>query len=122
MGLGTYPASDKQFLGLVGMHGTYESNMSMYECDVMICIGARFDDRVTGKVDEFSPNSLKIHVDIDRSSINKNIAVDIPIIGDAGSGAGGHDQDLEVQKLSAGSEGAGRTGGSRSTNGGPATA
>jgi len=84
MGLGTYPASDEQFLGLVGMHGTYESNMSMYECDVMICIGARFDDRVTGKVDEFSPNSLKIHVDIDRSSINKNIAVDIPIIGDAG--------------------------------------
>ena len=84
MGLGTYPASDEQFLGLVGMHGTYESNMSMYECDVMICIGARFDDRVTGKVDEFSPNSLKIHVDIDRSSINKNIAVDLPIIGDAG--------------------------------------
>ncbi len=84
MGLGTYPANDKQFLGLVGMHGTYKSNMSMYECDVMICIGARFDDRVTGKTDEFSPNSLKIHVDIDRSSINKNIAVDIPIIGDAG--------------------------------------
>jgi acetolactate synthase-1/2/3 large subunit len=85
MGLGTYPASDKQFLGLVGMHGTYESNMAMYECDVMICIGARFDDRVTGKVDEFSPNSTKIHVDIDRSSINKNIRVDIPIVGDAGS-------------------------------------
>jgi len=84
MGLGTYPASDKQFLGLVGMHGTYESNLAMYECDVMICIGARFDDRVTGKTDEFSPNSLKIHVDIDRSSINKNIAVDIPIVGDAG--------------------------------------
>ena len=84
MGLGTYPASDKQFLGLVGMHGTYESNLAMYECDVMISIGARFDDRVTGKTDEFSPNSLKIHVDIDRSSINKNIAVDIPIVGDAG--------------------------------------
>jgi acetolactate synthase I/II/III large subunit len=84
MGLGTYPASDKQFLGLVGMHGTYESNMAMYECDVMIAIGSRFDDRVTGKVDEFSPNSIKIHVDIDRSSINKNIAVDIPIVGDAG--------------------------------------
>ena len=84
MGLGTYPASDKQFLGLVGMHGTYESNLAMYECDVMICIGARFDDRVTGKTDEFSPNSIKIHVDIDRSSINKNIAVDIPIVGDAG--------------------------------------
>ncbi len=84
MGLGAYPASDRQFLGMLGMHGTYEANLAMYNCDVMINIGARFDDRVTGKLDEFSPNSTKIHVDIDPSSINKNVSVDIPIIGDAG--------------------------------------
>jgi acetolactate synthase-1/2/3 large subunit len=84
MGLGAYPASDGQFLGMLGMHGTYEANLAMYSCDVMINIGARFDDRVTGKLDEFSPNSTKIHVDIDPSSINKNVSVDIPIIGDAG--------------------------------------
>ncbi len=85
MGLGAFPASDKRFLGMLGMHGTYEANMSMYECDVMVCIGARFDDRVTGRLDAFSPNSTKIHVDIDPSSINKNVAVDLPIIGDAAS-------------------------------------
>ncbi len=84
MGLGAYPASDKQFVGMLGMHGTYEANLAMYNCDVMINIGARFDDRITGKIDEFSPNSTKVHVDIDPSSINKNIMVDIPIIGDAG--------------------------------------
>ena len=84
MGLGAFPASDKQFLGMLGMHGTYEANLAMYSCDVMINIGARFDDRVTGKLDEFSPNSTKIHVDIDPSSINKNVSVDVPIIGDAG--------------------------------------
>jgi acetolactate synthase-1/2/3 large subunit len=84
MGLGIFPASDKQFLGMLGMHGTYEANLAMYSCDVMINIGARFDDRITGRLDEFSPNSTKIHVDIDPSSINKNVAVDIPIIGDAG--------------------------------------
>ena len=84
MGLGAFPASDQQFLGMLGMHGTYEANLAMYSCDVMINIGARFDDRVTGKLDEFSPNSTKIHVDIDPSSINKNVSVDIPIIGDAG--------------------------------------
>ncbi|WP_321397930.1 acetolactate synthase 3 large subunit [Emcibacter sp.] len=83
MGLGAYPASDKQFLGMLGMHGTYEANMAMHDCDVMICIGARFDDRVTGRLDAFSPKSKKIHVDIDRSSINKNVRVDVPIIGDA---------------------------------------
>ncbi|MFC7049082.1 acetolactate synthase 3 large subunit [Emcibacter nanhaiensis] len=83
MGLGAYPASDKQFLGMLGMHGTYESNMAMHDCDVMICIGARFDDRVTGRLDAFSPKSKKIHVDIDRSSINKNVRVDVPIVGDA---------------------------------------
>ncbi len=83
MGLGALPASNKQFLGMVGMHGTYESNLAMYHCDLMINIGARFDDRVTGKLDEFAPHSTKIHVDIDPSSINKNVRADIPIVGDA---------------------------------------
>src|SRR5690242_19019759 len=82
MGLGAYPASDKQWLGMLGMHGTYESNNAMHDCDVMICIGARFDDRITGRVDAFSPGSKKIHVDIDPSSINKNVKVDLGIIGD----------------------------------------
>lgn len=83
MGLGAYPASDKQFLGMLGMHGTYEANMAMAKCDVMINIGARFDDRVTGRLDAFSVDSTKIHVDIDASSINKNVMVDLPIVGDA---------------------------------------
>ncbi len=83
MGLGALPASNSQFLGMVGMHGTYESNLAMHQCDLMINIGARFDDRVTGKLDEFAPNSAKIHVDIDPSSINKNVRADIPIVGDA---------------------------------------
>lgn len=82
MGLGAYPASDPQFLGMVGMHGTYESNLAMHECDVMINIGARFDDRITGRLDAFAPYSKRIHVDIDPSSINKNVKVDIPIVGD----------------------------------------
>jgi acetolactate synthase-1/2/3 large subunit len=85
MGLGAYPASDSRFLGMVGMHGTYESNLAMYDCDVMINIGARFDDRVTGLLSEFAPNSKKIHVDIDPSSINKNVSVDVPIVGDCAS-------------------------------------
>ncbi len=84
MGLGAYPAAGKHWLGMLGMHGTYEANMAMHDCDVMICIGARFDDRITGRIDAFSPNSTKIHVDIDASSINKNVHVDIPIIGDCG--------------------------------------
>jgi acetolactate synthase-1/2/3 large subunit len=82
MGLGAYPASDRQFLGMLGMHGTYEANLAMHECDVMINIGARFDDRITGRLDAFSPYSKRIHVDIDPSSINKNVKVDIPIVGD----------------------------------------
>ena len=82
MGLGAYPASDKQWLGMLGMHGTYEANMAMHDCDVMINIGARFDDRITGRIDAFSPNSIKMHVDIDPSSINKNVRVQLPIIGD----------------------------------------
>ncbi len=84
MGLGAYPASGKNWLGMLGMHGTYEANMVMHDCDVMVCVGARFDDRITGRLDAFSPNSKKIHIDIDPSSINKNVHVDIPIIGDAG--------------------------------------
>ncbi|HEX7074262.1 MAG TPA: acetolactate synthase 3 large subunit [Hyphomicrobiaceae bacterium] len=82
MGLGAYPASDKQWLGMLGMHGTYESNMAMHDCDVMIAIGARFDDRITGRIDAFSPNSKKIHIDIDPSSINKNVLAHVPILGD----------------------------------------
>jgi acetolactate synthase-1/2/3 large subunit len=82
MGLGAYPASDKQFLGMLGMHGTYEANLAMHDCDLMIAIGSRFDDRITGRLDAFSPGSRKIHVDIDPSSINKNVKVDVGIVGD----------------------------------------
>ena len=82
MGLGAYPASGKHWLGMLGMHGLYEANMAMHGCDLMINIGARFDDRITGRVDAFSPNSKKVHIDIDPSSINKVIRVDIPIVGD----------------------------------------
>src|SRR3984893_18368366 len=82
LGLGAFPAADPQWLGMLGMHGTYEANMAMHDCDLMICIGARFDDRITGRVDAFSPGSKKIHVDIDPSSINKNVKVDLGIIGD----------------------------------------
>ena len=83
MGLGAYPASDKQWLGMLGMHGTYEANLAMHGCDLMIAIGSRFDDRVTGRLDQFSPNSKKIHIDIDPSSINKTVRVDLGIVGDA---------------------------------------
>ena len=85
MALGAYPGTDKQFLGMLGMHGTYEANMAMHDCDVMVCIGARFDDRITGRLDAFSPNSKKIHIDIDPSSINKSVAVDLGIVGDVSS-------------------------------------
>src|SRR6201986_5046056 len=85
MGLGAYPASGKNWLGMLGMHGTSEANMAMHDCDAMLCVGARFDDRITGRTDAFSPNSKKIHIDIDPSSINKNIRVDVPIIGDVGN-------------------------------------
>jgi acetolactate synthase-1/2/3 large subunit len=82
MGLGAIQATDPQWLGMLGMHGTWEANWAMHDCDLMICIGARFDDRITGRIDAFSPGSTKIHVDIDPSSINKNVKVDVPIIGD----------------------------------------
>jgi acetolactate synthase-1/2/3 large subunit len=84
MGLGALPASDPHFLGMVGMHGTYEANNAMHDCDLMIAVGARFDDRVTGRLNAFSPGSKKIHIDIDPSSINKNVRVDVPLIGDCG--------------------------------------
>ncbi len=84
MGLGAYPAGDKQFLGMLGMHGMYEANHAMHDCDVMVAIGSRFDDRVTGRLNAFAPNSKKIHIDIDPSSLNKNVRVDVPIVGDAG--------------------------------------
>ncbi len=82
MGLGAYPASGKEWLGMLGMHGMYEANMAMHDCDVMINIGARFDDRITGRLDAFSPGSKKIHIDIDPSSINKTVRVDIPVVAD----------------------------------------
>src|SRR5690554_975931 len=82
MGLGAFPASNPQWMGMLGMHGTYEANLAMHDCDVMINIGARFDDRITGRIDAFSPNSRKIHIDIDPSSINKNVHAHVPIIGD----------------------------------------
>ena len=84
MGLGTMPNDDPQFLGMLGMHGSYEANMAMNRADLMVCLGARLDDRVTGRLDAFSPHSKKIHVDIDRSSINKTVRVDLGIIGDVG--------------------------------------
>jgi acetolactate synthase-1/2/3 large subunit len=85
MGLGAFPAADPQWLGMLGMHGSFEANHVMHDCDVMVCLGARFDDRITGRLDAFSPGSKKIHVDIDPSSINKNVRADIGIVGDAGS-------------------------------------
>jgi acetolactate synthase-1/2/3 large subunit len=85
MGLGAFPSTHPDWLGMLGMHGTYEANMAMNKCDVMVCIGARFDDRVTGRLDAFSPDSKKIHIDIDRSSINKTVPVELGIVGDCGT-------------------------------------
>ncbi len=84
MGLGAYPASGKHWLGMLGMHGLYEANMAMHDCDLMIAVGARFDDRITGRIQDFSPGSIKAHIDIDPSSINKVVHADVPIIGDVG--------------------------------------
>lgn len=85
MGLGAYPATDKQFVGMLGMHGTYEANMAMHECDVLLAVGARFDDRVTGKIAEFCPHAQIIHIDVDPASISKTVRVDIPIVGEVKS-------------------------------------
>ena len=84
MGLGAYPANDEMFLGMLGMHGTLEANMAMHDADLIVCVGARFDDRITGRIDAFAPHAKKIHIDIDPSSINKIIKVDCPIVGDVG--------------------------------------
>ncbi|RZM06878.1 MAG: acetolactate synthase 3 large subunit, partial [Sphingomonas sp.] len=84
MGLGAYPASGPQWLGMLGMHGTYEANMAMNQADLVVALGSRFDDRVTGRLDAFSPNSRKVHIDIDRSSVNKTVRVDLGIIADVG--------------------------------------
>jgi len=84
MGLGAYPGTDRQFIGMLGMHGTYEANMAMHECDVLFAAGARFDDRVTGKIPEFCPHAKIIHVDVDPASISKNVRVDIPVVGELG--------------------------------------
>jgi len=108
MGLGAYPASDRQFLGMLGMHGTYEANMSMHHCDVLIAIGARFDDRVTGNLEKFCPDARIVHVDIDPASISKNVKVDVAIVGDVKEVISGlnqlieaSDQRLEVGALNA---------------------
>ncbi|MEJ7935628.1 acetolactate synthase 3 large subunit [Sphingobium sp. AN558] len=85
MGLGAFPASSPQWLGMLGMHGTYEANFAMNRADLIVCVGARFDDRVTGRLDAFSPNSRKIHIDIDRSSINKTVEIDLPVVADVAS-------------------------------------
>ena len=85
MGLGAFPASSPQWLGMLGMHGTYEANWAMNKADLILCVGARFDDRVTGRLDAFAPHAKKIHIDIDRSSINKTVEVDLPVIADVGS-------------------------------------
>ncbi len=108
MGLGAFPASDPQWLGMLGMHGTWEANWAMHDCDLMICIGARFDDRITGRLDAFSPGSRKIHVDIDPSSINKNVKVDIPIVGDCALCARGHGAAVAHRRDGGRQEGAGR--------------
>jgi acetolactate synthase-1/2/3 large subunit len=84
MGLGAFPTTDRQFLGMLGMHGTYEANLATHGCDVLVALGSRFDDRVTGRVDAFSPDSVKIHADIDPSQINKIVRIDIPVVGDVG--------------------------------------
>src|SRR3954468_4763922 len=107
MGLGALPASDPHFLGMVGMHGLYEANMAMHDCDVMIAVGSRFDDRVTGRLNAFSPNSKKIHIDIDPSSINKNVRVDVPLIGDCTEVVG--DLLAAVKQVQARPEGGDRT-------------
>ena len=97
MGLGAFPANDPHFLGMVGMHGTYEANLAMHGCDLLVAVGARFDDRVTGRLDAFSPASKKIHIDIDPSSINKNVRVDLPVIGDVGEAAAAMRCSLAVE-------------------------
>ena len=98
MGLGCFPTTDKQYLGMLGMHGTYEANLAMHGCDVMVAVGSRFDDRVTGRLADFAPKSKIIHIDIDPSSINKNVVVDLPIVGDVGAVLRGLVREWKAQK------------------------
>ena len=98
MGLGAFPASSPQWLGMLGMHGTYEANHAMHDCDLMVCLGARFDDRVTGRIDAFSPGSKKIHLDIDASQINKIVRVDLGIVADAGKAIARDDPAVEGER------------------------
>jgi len=98
MGLGAFPASSDQWLGMLGMHGTFEANWAMNQADLIVCLGARFDDRVTGRLDAFAPNSRKVHVDIDRSSVNKNVRVDLPIIADVGRALAGMIESWKTRK------------------------
>jgi len=100
MGLGAYPATDPQFVGMLGMHGTYEANMAMHDCDVLIAIGARFDDRVTGDTDKFCPDAKIIHIDIDPSSISKNVRVDVPIVGNVKTVLADINTELKEKKIS----------------------
>ena len=121
MGLGAYPATGERWIGMLGMHGTYEANWAMHDCDFMLCIGARFDDRITGRTDAFSPGSFKVHIDIDPSSINKNIHVHVPIVGDVASVLA----DMLALWKARGRKTAPRrsaSGGSRSSSGAAATA
>ena len=111
MGLGAFPAAEPQWLGMLGMHGTWEANWAMHDCDLMICVGARFDDRITGRLDAFSPGSKKIHIDIDPSSINKNVKVDLGIVGDCAQRARGHGALWRASRSQAGQEGARAHGG-----------
>ena len=99
MGLGAFPTSDPQALGMLGMHGTYESNLAMHQCDLMICVGARFDDRITGKISGFSPNSKKVHIDIDTSSFNKSVNVDLTIHGDINKAVNKILNFIEIKRL-----------------------
>ena len=122
MGLGALPASDPHFLGMVGMHGMYEANMAMHDCDLMIAVGSRFDDRVTGRLNAFSPDSKKIHIDIDPSSINKNVRVDVPLLGDCGEALAAHARRLAQDGAARRRRGAQTRGGGRSIPGGRATA
>ena len=98
MGLGAFPAGHPDWLGMVGMHGSFEANNAMHDCDLMICVGARFDDRVTGRIDAFSPNSKKVHIDIDPSSINKIVRVDIPVIADCAEALGALLKEFKSRK------------------------
>ena len=121
MGLGAYPATDKQWLGMLGMHGSFEANNAMHDCDLMVCVGARFDDRITGRLDAFAPKSKKIHIDIDPSSINKNVKVDLAIVGDVRPRARGHGAALANGLRTRRMRPRSPSGGARSTAGGRAT-